>query len=364
MGKVNRLLTIPTPGRVEIVERPYPRIKRGFLLVRALVTPMCTEYLDYKSHQFDRGTGPETTGHKGVGEVVEVCEGSRFHVGDRVIVWDGEMCGECWPCRQGLSPAHCVNKGFLSPEGMHAGIQKACDSESGGFGFSQYTIAPENMAMSIPDGLDYKYAAAAGCFCGATYSALEELRVRAGEWLLVGGVGFMGLGAIINAKYRNAKVIALGRNEYRMGLCRQMGVEHILDPEDSQWHSKVLEITGFRHGVDSAYEGSGYPYYQRKCMKALGQYGRMYFAGYVPQSNEKLPIHVETELISKHVTLTGGHDMAARDRQAHIEMLRDKEVQRMIDISLTHRMGWSRAKEAFELALSKKCGKIDLLPWE
>jgi hypothetical protein len=147
MSKVNRLLTIPEPRRVEIVEKPYPRIKVGFALVRALITPVCTEYLDYQEHQFDRGTGPETTGHKGVGEIVQVAEGSGFEVGDRVFVWDGQRCGECWPCRQGLSPAHCVNKGYLSPEGMHAGIEEACESESGGFGFSQYTIAPEDIAV-------------------------------------------------------------------------------------------------------------------------------------------------------------------------------------------------------------------------
>jgi threonine dehydrogenase-like Zn-dependent dehydrogenase len=58
------------------------------------------------------------------------------------------------------------------------------------------------------------------------------MNVKAGDTVLVGGIGFIGMGHIISALYRNATVIALMRNEYRESLLREMGVQHFVNPND------------------------------------------------------------------------------------------------------------------------------------
>ena len=88
------------------------------------------------------------------------------------------------------------------------------------------------MIQKIPDELEFRYAASANCACGCTYTGVEETGIGEGDWALVAGIGFIGFGAIINAKYRGASVIALGRNEFRMDLCRKLGVDHVIDPDD------------------------------------------------------------------------------------------------------------------------------------
>jgi len=364
MTKVNRVITFPEPRRIEIVERPYPRIKPGFALVKQIITPMCMEYQIYDDFSFEPGADAFNQGHEGVGEVIEVAESSRFKVGDRVMIWDGQMCGECWPCMNFVSVTHCEKRGYISEEGMWLGVEKDCESESGGFGFSEYRIAPEYMTMKIPDELSYKHAAAAGCLCGCTYTAVEVLGVKAGDWVLVGGIGFVGMGVIINAKYRGAKVIALGRNEFRMDISRQLGADYVLNPDDPEWYDKVLELTGYLRGVDNAFECSGYPYYQSRCLQALRQYGKIFLLGHVPESDERWPIHAKNEIINKHVTMTGGHDVYITHRPGLMAMLCDKDVQRKVDIAVTHEFPWSRLKDAFETALTKKCGKIYLNPFE
>ena len=123
-----------------------------------------------------------------------------------------------------------------------------CGSESGGFGFSKYRIAPDFMIQKLPDDLPFRYAALANCSIGCTYTALEEADIRRDDWVVVAGVGFIGFGSIINAKYRGAKVIVLGRNPFRMEQARKMGADHIVNPDDDDWLEQVHELTGLAEG--------------------------------------------------------------------------------------------------------------------
>ena len=41
MERFNTVLTIPRPGEVRLVERPYPRSIPGYVLVKALIASIC-----------------------------------------------------------------------------------------------------------------------------------------------------------------------------------------------------------------------------------------------------------------------------------------------------------------------------------
>ena len=69
-------------------------------------------------------------------------------------------------------------------------------------------------------------------------------------------------------------------------------------------------------------------------------------------------------MLNKHATWTGGHDVDLRDRDRLLGMLLDESVQEKIDLMVTHEFPMSRAAEAFEVALTKRCGKIYLYPHE
>jgi hypothetical protein len=58
--------------------------------------------------------------------------------------------------------------------------------------------------------------------------------------------------------------------------------------------------------------------------------------------------------------LQGQHDVRVRDREGLIRSLVSKDVQRMIDVMVTHEFPMSKADEAFETQVSKRCGKIYL----
>lgn len=367
--KSNTVLTIPEPGVTALAEKPYPVCGPGFVVVEVAIAPVCNEARIFRDHQFEWHDSPEHLGHEGVGTVVETAPGSRFSVGDRVIVFQGNSCQECFVCTEGLSPTHCLGipyEGFddgMAPQDVTAGllgIEKVNGSESGGFAMAQYRLAPEHMVVTIPDELSFEHAAAGNCTLGCTYTAAEELGVGAGDVVIVGGIGFIGMGAIVNAKYRNATVVALGRNEFRMDLCRELGADHVLDPDDPEWMQQVHAITSGRMGADAAFECSGAPYYLDRVFAGLRRYGRMYSLGFLGTGD--YTVSILNTVMDRHIAWTGGHDVRFRDRDGLLRMLQDPEVQRSIDVLTTHDFPMSQATDAFETGLSKNCGKIYLRP--
>ena len=79
-----------------LVDKPDPKAKGEFVVVKIMVTPMCTEY-----HGFSRGAKFDSLGHEAAGEVVEVAQEGKVKVGDRVVVPFTISCGECFFCKQG-----------------------------------------------------------------------------------------------------------------------------------------------------------------------------------------------------------------------------------------------------------------------
>ena len=369
--KTNTVLTIPEPRTAALATKPYPVAGPGFVIVEVAVAPVCNEGRIYRDHQFEWHDSPEHLGHEGVGTIVETTSGSRFEPGDRVVVFQGNSCRECFVCTQGLSPTHCLGipyEGYddgMAPQDVTAGllgIEKVNGSASGGFGMARYRLAPEHMVVRLPDELSFHHAAAANCTLGCTYTAAEEAGVKAGDVVLVGGVGFIGLGAVANALHRGATVVVLGRHPYRMDLCRRLGATAVIDPGSSDWLDQLHAVTGSRRGADVAFECSGTPYYLDRCMAGLRRYGTLFSLGFT--GSEGYSVSILNDLMDRHIKWTGGHDVRFRDRDGLLRMLCDPSVQGWIDTIVTHTFGMSRAAEAFEVALTKNCGKIYLLPPE
>ncbi len=355
-------LTIPEPGRFALVERPFPKITAGYVVIKTEIAPICLEGSRiWASHDFEFHDDPQHLGHEGVGTVVNTMPGSNFSPGDRVIVFQGDHCGRCHACTSALSPTYCdANDPDIHGNDGAAmrGIEKRNHSASGGFAMERYRIAPEANLTAIPDALAFRYAAAANCSFGVGFSNQEAMNVKAGDSVLVGGIGFIAFGHIISALYRNARVIALARNPYRIEMLRQMGVEHIVNPENDDWLEQVRSLTYRQKGVDVSVDGSGVAYYQEKLMSAVRKYGQVNFSGHTPGAKLALsPLH---HVIDPAHTIMGQHDVRSLDREYLIRALLDPEVQRMIDIMVTHEFPMSRAGEAFDVQVSKQCGKIYL----
>ena len=77
---------------------------------------------------------------------------------------------------------------------------------------------------------------------------------------------------------------------------------------------------------------------------------------------QSFPIENLKHIIDPGNTIMGQHDVNARDRESLVRMLCNKTVQKNIDAMVTHEFPMSKANEAFDVQVSKQCGKIFLRP--
>jgi len=356
----NRVLKIDK-GFAQIVEAPMPTPMNDFVVVKQHYAPNCIEHRVYKTGYFEFHESPVHCGHEGVGEVWDVGTMVKgFEKGDRVIVFQGWPCGHCHVCEGGLSPTHCVDLKYPKH------VEAANKSASGGNGFCEYRLVPAAMLHKIPDDLSFKHAAAGNCLIGCTYSAMRDHHIGPEHICLIGGVGFVGHATLVNLKHRGATIIALGRHEGRMKTATELGVDHIVNPEDDDWLDQIKDLTPNGRGVDYAFECSGYPYYQQKCLEAVKHYGTLILLGYAANEGSDLKWALNTEygLCWGHKTVTSHFDVNSNHRTDLIETLRDPWIQKMVDQLVTHDLPMSRASEAFELLNQKEAGKVYFRPGE
>lgn len=91
-------------------------------------------------------------------------------------------------------------------------------------------------------------------------------------------------------------------------------------------------------------------------MKATRLYGTVNFSGHRPGARlDFSPLEAVTH--PGH-SLLGQHDVRMRDREGLMRCLMNPAMQKIVDATVTHVHPMSRAGEAFDVQVSKKCGKI------
>ncbi|MEE2658379.1 MAG: zinc-binding dehydrogenase [Candidatus Latescibacterota bacterium] len=328
-------------GSAGLVDKPDPRAGGEFVVVKVMSTPMCTEY-----KAFAHGAEGDCFGHEAAGEVVEAPQGGMVSVGDRVVVMPQHSCGRCSLCLEG-EYIHCQHA--LDPHGETG-------SEAGTATYAQYVLKQDWLLVPIPDAIVYDHAAMACCGLGPTFGAMERMQVISHDTVLVTGLGPVGLGGVINASYRGARVIGLEGNSYRAELAEQLGADVVLDPADEDVLDQLRKLTDGA-GVDKAVDCSGAPDAQRLMIDALRRKGQACFVG----EGADLTITVSQDMIRKGISLHGQwhYNRAGFPRIMQVIASSIDKLETMI----THRVGMSQVQQGWELQMTGECGKVVLDPW-
>ena len=335
-----KVVAITGKRACEIVERPEPRIKGDFVKVAIRSAPMCTEWHAYR----DGGVG-DSLGHEAAGEVVEVAQPGSVAVGNRVVVMPMHGCGKCSLCLSG-EHIHCQDQ--VDP-------YKFCDSQTGRATYAQYCIKQDWLLVPIPEDMSYDHASMACCGLGPTFNAMQQMSVNALDTVLISGLGAVGLGAVVNALCRGARVIALESNEYRTLLAKALGVEAVIDPRDEHALDRVLELTDGR-GADKSVETSSAETAPAFLVQATRRKGHVSSVGWGGPMMAR-------DIVGKGLTVHGiWHWNHYRDAEAMFRTIRQSRA--MLDRVITHVFRMRDVKKAWELQLTGNCGKIILHPWE
>lgn len=341
MEGLMKIAAIEGERRAAVQEAPSPRAADEFAVVKVTSAPMCTEYKAYA-----RGAVSQVIGHEAAGEVVEVARPGRVRTGDRVVVMPTYPCGRCRFCVGG-DYIHCEH----GVDALHA-----TGSTTGLATYAQYLIKQDWLLLPVPDDLPIDHAAMACCGLGPTFGALARMRVDAFDTVLIAGLGPVGLGGVINAKYRGSRVLAVESNPYRARLARELGAEEVFDPTDPDVPARVRECTGGR-GADACVDCTGVPAAQRLLIDSVRRRGSVAFVG----EGGTLGIEVSADMIRKGISLHGSWHYNVADYPRVLQVVRScgEQLTRMI----THAFPLSRVADAWELQLTGECGKVVLHPW-
>lgn len=227
--------------QAELVEVPDPRPVADWALVNVTIAPMCTEY-----KIFQAGRPNAYLGHEAAGVVQEVAQPGKVKPGDRVVVMPLYACGKCPLCLAG-DYIHCEH----APD-----FAAFTGGTEGRATYAQYLLKPDWLLLPIPDDVSDELGSLACCGLGPTFGACQRMAVDAFDTVLITGLGPVGLGGVINARYRGARVIAVESVPYRVEKALALGAEVVLDPRDEGTLARLRELTGGR-GVDKAIDCSG-----------------------------------------------------------------------------------------------------------
>lgn len=323
-----------------VVAADEPDAFEDWVKMDVRAAPMCTEH-----KAFSEGTERAYLGHEAAGKVVEVAQPGRFEVGDRVVATPLYGCGDCWLCRSGRH-LYCEDK---------LDVADVTGSREGEATFAQYHLKPDWLLAEIPDGVSYLHGSMACCGLGPTFGAMERMDVDAYDTVLVSGLGPVGLGGVINAAYRGATVVGIEPTDYRADLARDLGADHVVDPTDDDAFEQVQAITDGT-GVDAAVDCSGVQVAQEFMIDAVRTRGEATFVadggGFELDAGDAvysgLTVHGQWHYPEEYIPNV-------------FEVIQD--VPEKLDRLITHTFPLEDIQEAFELQMTRKCGKVVLEPY-
>lgn len=326
----------------KLIDKPVPVAGEDIVVVKIMSAPMCTEYKGYRE-----GWQWDTLGHEAAGDVVEVAQAGSVKKGDRVVVMPQYPCGKCPLCRAG-EYIHCQQ--CIDPLAVTG-------SEYGTATYAQYILKQDWLLIPVPDDISYDHAAMACCGLGPTFGACRIMHVTAFDTVLITGLGPVGLGGVINASYLGARVIGVESNLYRVALAKQLGADVVLDPADDTIRDKIMDLT-HGCGIDKAIDCSGVPAAQRLAIDVARRKGRVSFVG----EGGDLSITISDDMIRKGISLHGAWHYNLADTPLIMKIIRESAEK--LDMLITHTFPMSSVKDAWELQLTGRCGKVVLHPWE
>ncbi len=177
---------------------------------------------------------PVIGGHEGAG-IVAGTGANVSHVaeGDSVVLSFLPACGRCTYCARGMHNlcdlgAFIINGPQL--DGTHRfhargqGLGQMCLLGT----FSEYTVVPAASVVKVDDGTALDKAALVGCGVTTGYgSAVRTAEVRAGETVVVMGIGGIGINAVQGARIAGARnIIAIDPVEFKRVKAMEFGATH------------------------------------------------------------------------------------------------------------------------------------------
>jgi aryl-alcohol dehydrogenase len=285
------LRDVGAPLEIEEVQVSAPR--EGEILVRMRGVGICHTDIS-AAHGVIPIPLPAVLGHEGSGVVAAIGPGvDSLAVGDHVAL-SFDHCGQCPQCSGG-HPAYCEMFAPLNYFGtrldgsvtMHQGDDDVYGNWFGQSSFATHAIASAHNAVKVAEDLPLEILGPLGCgLQTGAGSVLKVLEPKAGEGIIVFGLGAVGLGAVMAAKAVGCEpIIAVDLNPRRLELAIELGATHTINPtetDDLLWTVQEMAAPGVHHAFDAVGLGPVI----RQALESLRSPGHCVTVGFQGLENE------------------------------------------------------------------------------
>lgn len=299
-----RVVQVPEPNHVEVVDLPVPVPGPGEALIRIRYAGICGSDLQTFTGNQPFASYPRVPGHEWSGEIVEI-NGSteRCSVGQLVTGNPYFNCGNCYSCRRGL--VNCCE----SNETMGVHRDGA---------FREYIVMPIERLV-VADGLDPRHVAMVEPF-SIGWHAMRRARVEAHEKVLVLGAGAIGMFTMVSAQAAGAEVHIADIVPERLEIARRLGAASATDLRSTNVAELARVATG-GDGFDVVGEATGLPVSFLNAIEAAAFGARIALIG-----NGKREVSFNQSLLIKKELDVLGSRNSLHAFEPLVELLRKGEV--------------------------------------
>lgn len=336
-----KAVLLPGSAAVDVADRPEPFAGPGEAVVRMRASALCRSDMSL----YDgtpvvggavAGTGSIIPGHEAAGEIVSVGPGVRgLAEDDRVAISLAIGCGGCHACLRGYR--------MLCPQWKCLGF----DVDGGD---AEYIVVPAVNCMTIPDDMSFEVASVSTDMIGTQFSTQKRLGTSGADTVAVMGVGPMGGAAILVAKARGARVIAIERLDDRLDLARTLGADAVVDARDGDTAPILRDLT-HGDGIDIGIDCSGDPDGQNALLDAVRPFGQVAFIG----ESRATTINPSDQFLRKMISVIGGWYFGLWEYPEVTAFITAHDLP--IEKLISHRFALDDAVEAFRAFNARETAK-------
>jgi D-arabinose 1-dehydrogenase-like Zn-dependent alcohol dehydrogenase len=327
------------PARVGKLPRPEPG--PGQVLVAVRAAGVCHTDLHLRDGVPAAPPLPLVPGHEIAGDVIAL--GSDVDgpvaVGDRVLVYYYDGCGDCPACATGA-------------ENLCADQNAKWGFDTDG-GYAEFVAVAARCCVPLPDSVDYADAAVMGCSgTTALHAGRTVGQVRPDETVVVVGAGGIGLAVVQTAVLDGAKVVAVDVHPDSRAAAARLGATAVAPGEELA--AAVAELSGGA-GADLAIDTVGNEHTPGSCVEVLRTGGRLVLIGYTGRA-AALDV---ARIVTGEIVVRGSVGATLADAHEAVRLLAAGGLRAVI----SRRYPLTEANQALrELAAGGTVGRIVLEP--
>ena len=293
-----KAVQITEAGKVQVADIVKPTLGAGEILLRIKYVGFCGSDLNTYLGRNPMVKMPVIPGHE-VGAVIEeIGEGvpAGFEKGMNVTVNPYTNCGKCASCRNGRVNA-CEHNETL-------GVQRNGSMQ-------EFLVLPWTKVIPAT-GLSLIEPMSVG------FHAVSRAQVTDIDTVAVIGCGMIGLGAIVRASLRGARVIAMDIDDEKLELAKRLGASMVINSKTENVVERVRELTD-GYMADVVIEAVGSPVTYVTAIDIVAFTGRVACIGYA-----KSEVAFQTKyFVQKELDIRGSRNAMPEDFRAVIHYLQN-----------------------------------------